>query len=1222
MQITPLTPREALSSAELAVRPTREDTESFKCALLNLLKHSNPTESEEHQKNLIADFLKSANFSPSYFINTKGRTDLVIHTGADASHPVGVLIEAKRAANSQEMVGLTNLNTKAFQELVLYYMRERFRENSRNLSIKKLIITNGYEWFIFKSDTFEKKFAQNPQFVKLFLEFERGVLLGKTTDFFYKEIAEPAISSIDDEIEFAHFDLREYADLLACDDGKGDADIALLFKVLSPAFLLCLPFSNDSNTLNRAFYTELLHIIGLEEKKQGTKRLIARKPPKDRESGSLIENAIVQLESMDKLQRIADPASFGSTREDRLFNAALQLSLSWVNRVLFLKLLEAQLAIFNRDVTGTRFLGADQVLGFEELNRLFFQVLARKPEERSPDIQVRYEQVPYLNSSLFEPSELEQETIVIGNLENLTLQTLTKTVLRDENGKRISTKLTALEYLLRFLDSYDFSNDAVGPIREDSRTLITAPVLGLIFEKINGYKDGAFFTPGIVTMHMCRDIVRRAVLEKFNETCGWECENFAQLYNLIEDRAEANAIVNMVRICDPAVGSGHFLVSALNELVALKSDLRILQDQNGSRLKEYDIRVVGDELLITDEEGLPFQYRRGSTEGQRVQEALFHEKQTLIENCLFGVDINPNSVNICRLRLWIELLKNAYYRRDGALETLPNIDINIRCGNSLLSRFDLDADIGGALKRKGLRITDYRSAITSYQNAKDKDEKREMRRFIDELKGGIRNEILDNHPQAKRLRKAQAAAQFLKDQHQLFESAAEEKTRKAKLEKLKGEIRTAEAKLEELRTDQMLRNAFEWRFEFPEVLDDDGRFVGFDALVGNPPYGVSIKGNERDYLVRSVGKVPDYEIYYLFLDRGRQIVRPNGNLAYILPNTFLFNVNAADYRTTMLQSWAVDEIIDCTAVDIFDEANVRNAILKTTRAESAAEVGYRKTNGKFSLAEILDRPTRKLPASKLQQNNVNWGLLFKLEEDALQLVRKMGSYPQLDERFEVSQGYIPYRKKDLIASHGKDEGEAIVRERKWHATSALDETYIEELWGRSLSRYQFNPSGSFVRYGRHVASYVDMRFFDRSRLLIREITNPRVMATLVEEKFVNDPQIVSIIPRDGASLEVLWAIFNSRFASFYHFCSSPKATKGLFPKILVRDVRNFPVPDAIDSDSGDEIALLVRKAFQYHAEGKLNELKGIEAELDVAVEDLYNLSLDERKIVERELSDR
>jgi adenine-specific DNA-methyltransferase len=123
-------------------------------------------------------------------------------------------------------------------------------------------------------------------------------------------------------------------------------------------------------------------------------------------------------------------------------------------------------------------------------------------------------------------------------------------------------------------------------------------------------------------------------------------------------------IVNSLKICDPAVGSGHFLVSALNEIIAIKNDLRILQDRQGKRLKEYLVEVVNDELVITDEEGQIFEYRPGSPESQRVQEALFHEKQTLIENCLFGVDINPNSVKICRLRLWIELLKSAYYKAD------------------------------------------------------------------------------------------------------------------------------------------------------------------------------------------------------------------------------------------------------------------------------------------------------------------------------------------------------------------------------------------------------------------------------------------------------------------------------------------------------------------------------------------------------------------------------
>ena len=670
------------------------------------------------------------------------------------------------------------------------------------------------------------------------------------------------------------------------------------------------------------------------------------------------------------------------------------------------------------------------------------------------------------------------------------------------------------------------------------------------------------------------------------------------------------------------MGSGHFLVSALNELVALKADLRILQDRADRRLKEYSIEVVADELLITDEEGQPFRYLRDSPESQRVQEALFHEKQALIEGCLFGVDINPNSVNICRLRLWIELLKNAYYRSDGALETLPNIDINIRSGNSLISRFELDAEIGGALKRKGLRISDYRSAISTYQNARTKDEKREMRSFIEELKGGIRSEILENHPQARRLRRAKADADFLRDQHRLFENEAERKARTARLSKLEREIALAEKQLQQIKTDQMLRDAFEWRFEFPEVLDEDGNFIGFDVIVGNPPYGVSIIGDEREYLVRSVGKVPDYEIYYLFLNRGRQIVRPGGKLAYILPNTFLFNVNAAKYRMTLLQSWRVDEVVDCTAVQIFDQAVVRNAILTTTRSAGAESVGYKEAAGAADLAELLERPTKIMPAAKLQSNNVNWSLLFKLREDVLDLVQKLRTFPKLGERFEVSQGYIPYRKKDLAVLFGKEEAAAIVKERRWHASSAVDDCYLEELWGRSLSRYGYTPTGSFVRYGRHVASYVDMRFFDRPRLLVREITNPRVMATLVDETFVNDPQIISVIPRTDAPLDVLWAIVNSRLASFFHFSASPKATKGLFPKILVGDVRGFPVPAGTGGAEGAVVSRLVTEAFQAKSAGNAMELERLERELEDAVNRLYGLTEQDVRIMERELLGR
>lgn len=240
-------------------------------------------------------------------------------------------------------------------------------------------------------------------------------------------------------------------------------------------------------------------------------------------------------------------------------------------------------------------------------------------------------------------------------------------------------------------------------------------------------------------MYMSRETIRRAVVQKFNEVKGWNCKTFEELKEDIQEelksgnrkevRKEANRIINSLRIIDPAVGSGHFLVSVLNELIAIKSELKILVDADMEPLSSYTVVVLNDELILTDEEGGLYSYHPKNKESQRIQETLFHEKQTIIENCLFGVDINPNSVKICRLRLWIELLKNAYYithdfnRGISELQTLPNIDINIKCGNSLVSRFAIDADLKPALRESKWNISSYRNAVTTYHHASNKDEK-------------------------------------------------------------------------------------------------------------------------------------------------------------------------------------------------------------------------------------------------------------------------------------------------------------------------------------------------------------------------------------------------------------------------------------------------------------------------------------------------------------------
>jgi hypothetical protein len=449
---------------------------------------------------------------------------------------------------------------------------------------------------------------------------------------------------------------------------------------------------------------------------------------------------------------------------------------------------------------------------------------------------------------------------------------------------------------------------------------------------------------------MCRETIRRAVVQKFNESKNWECKGLNDLYDKIGDREEANKIVNSITICDPAVGSGHFLVSALNEIIAVKNDLKILQDRDGKRLKEYHVEVVNDELIVTDEEGELFEYNPTNKESQRVQEALFHEKQTIIENCLFGVDINPNSVKICRLRLWIELLKNAYYEtRTGqtpTLQTLPNIDINIKCGNSLVSRFAIDADLKQALKKSKWTIDSYRLAVSTYRNAQSKEQKREMERLINEIKTNFRSEISQNDPKVKALMKLQNELIDLTNAQLFGYDEKQKKGWNAKVAKLTADTKKLGAEIEEIKSNKIYENAFEWRFEFPEVLDDNGDFVGFDVVIGNPPYVRQEEFSElKPYLKAK------YEIYHsiadfltYFVELGYNLLKHKGSFQFIISNKFTRANYGKIMRLFLLHNTSLTHFIDFSGIPVFDEATV-----------DAAIVGFKKvinTPNKFLYAKM------------------------------------------------------------------------------------------------------------------------------------------------------------------------------------------------------------------------------------------------------------------------------
>ncbi|MEP7163040.1 MAG: TaqI-like C-terminal specificity domain-containing protein [Ferruginibacter sp.] len=1209
--IKSITPRNALNKSFLKVKPHRDDIESFKIHLIELLEQIDEKETEEFHKNIISKFLEKTYYSGKHYINTKGRNDLVIHTAKDSKSSVGVIIEAKKPTNKAEMIHKNNFNTKAFHELVLYYMRERITGN--NLEVSHLLITNIYEWYFFDVDIFEKAFAQNKNFVKQFVDFEEKRLVGKNTDFFYTEIAEPAIqelisgnSKAGREIKYTHFDIRNYETILRNKNKQDDTKLIALFKLLSPEHLLKLPFKNDSNSLDKSFYTELLHIIGLTEIKDGGKKLIDRKEEGTRDSGSIIENTITQLDALDKISRLQNPNTFGRTNKERFFNIGLELVITWINRILFLKLLEAQLISYQKNDKTYAFLNKSIIKNYDDLNSLYFQVLAKQSKDRNESIKNLFPKVPYLNSSLFEPTDLEHSCLFISQLQDtIDIPILSNSVLKNNLGKRRTGKINTLEYLFAFLDAYDFSSEGSEEIQEENKTLINASVLGLIFEKINGYKDGSFFTPGYITMYMCKQTIRRAVIQKFNEGKNWGCKSVEDLYNKIEDKKEANEIINTLKICDPAVGSGHFLVSALNEIIAIKSDLKILMDRQGKILRDYHFEVSDDELAITDEDGKLFEYNPQNKESQRIQETLFHEKQTIIENCLFGVDINTNSVKICRLRLWIELLKNAYYKPESnfvELETLPNIDINIKCGNSLINRFPLDVDLSKALKKAKLSIKSYKEAVQNYRHAINKDQKKQMEDLIATIKSNFRTEISTNDPLVKKLSSKRGELNKLVNQHALFElTKTEKKEQKENQELLESEIGELEIKIAEIKSNKIYENAFEWRFEFPEVLNNDGDFLGFDVIIANPPYGVEFADNEKknfklSYPISSVGKLDSYKLFY---EQSFRILKPNYFHAFIAPNTFLYNIQSKDLRDFILDNTVIQDAVELRK-NIFEDApDVVTVILLLKYSNLSdylfpVKVAY--ADFKYSnIDEDEWQINQTIPISTFlndEEKKINLRRDFKLDS----VINKMNSFPKLGDNFFLKQGTKPYGDKN------HKEADLLGKEK-------IDDSWEAAINGRNISQYNIHFENDYVKRSSELHSVLNKEIVTSPKIYFQRMRKislfPRIVAAFDDSNIHGLYTCSVIYPRENVtiSLKFILALLNSHLINVWYKNYDTDI------EIKLASVKNIPIPEVSEKQE-KEITSLVEELKKENA-----DIRKLKKEIDDLVYDLFNLTPDEIKIV-------
>ncbi|GAA9906338.1 class I SAM-dependent DNA methyltransferase [Helicobacter pylori] len=1026
--------------------PKKETIENFEKEINSLLENAPRQDDEEFQKNEINKFLKNAY---GYECNTRKKVDSAIYVDGE----VRVLIEVKALNNKTEFPkNRENPLSKAFCQMVLYFLEE----TEENNSLKHAIICNVHEFFLF--DCKDLLFLKEDKRIKKFYKnYDKKEGTDSSKPKFYEDLEQYLKEDFQGELPYTHFNLS--------DDFK---ELPLIYQVLSHEVLLKQRKTLDANTLNKDFYKELLYILGLEEQNDKGKTLI--KPSRTQNSLSdVLKKAYKNLDDEE----------------------VMALLIAWNNRILFLRLLESLLISFEHF---ENFLTTENFKDFNALNTLFFEVLAKKNNERLSEIKEDkiLEKIPYLNSSLFDKTPLELKGHEIKLLDNKKLEIYKNSVLKKHEDYQKQKDLPLLKYLFEFLRVYDFTTtpkDIKDNQNKSESRLINPSVLGLVFEKLNGYKEGSFYTPSFITGYMCKESITPIVLDKFNATYQWDCENLKALREKIDrnfSNEKAKEYLNTLltlRICDPAVGSGHFLVSALNEMVLIAYELGLI-----AFLYRHKLRLENDEIIIihTPTGGI-FNYTKAHSENDphhQIQKELFELKKSIIENCLFGVDINPNSCEITKLRLWIELLKYSYYifeegKNTDALETLPNIDINIKCGNSLIFNFPLNSKltIGQTLEfSKNLKaeIKEYKNSVMFYKEGLG--EKAKILQNIAKLKSLIINYFIEQH-QAKRHLKESLKA-FIseygdgifdistafgmemlkiarhKDNNYKFVPTLTKKQPSpigVEANKLLIKIKECYETLENLKNSKTL----EWRFEFPEVLDDEGDFLGFDCIIGNPPYIRQEQIKDIKPLLQK--QYQDFynstaDIYTYFFALSYRLLKEKGFNAFITSNKYARAKYGAKLRELLLKKTTIVSYMELNALKVFESAAVDTSIMSFIKQEPPKESGFNyyepTPDDKNDLKSARSLPMKQSALSTESFIFANTTLL-----DLRDKIESVGT-PLKDWDIQIYRGIltgcneafiVPTEKRDAILNACKTQGE---RER----TEALIKPILR---GKDIKRYSY-----------------------------------------------------------------------------------------------------------------------------------------------------------------------
>lgn len=611
-----------------------------------------------------------------------------------------------------------------------------------------------------------------------------------------------------------------------------------------------------------------------------------------------------------------------------------------------------------------RYKDNDRLLS-DVLEPLFFNTLneARPDDIADPRLGDNIK-IPYLNGGLFEKDALD--------------------------NRNIDFPYSYFSELMEFFSEYNFTIDENDP--NDAEVGIDPEMLGHIFENLlEDNKDkGAYYTPKEIVQYMCRETIVQYLKSHIDKQLYPAVETLIKqgvVEVKLQNKTNANEIYNLlktVKVCDPAIGSGAFPMGILNAL--------------------YHARMQLYGFLKSTED---FSHAK--------------VKRDIIQNNIFGVDIEQGAVDIARLRFWLALVVD-----ETMPQPLPNLDYKIMCGNSQLCRYPLDMPIEGVFveyNRKGkdratkeglqwenFTLESYKELVASY--TEEHQNKTALHTKIAEIKDCFKTTLAYGD-----IKKRQTAERLVYE----YEETPMFGECKANLDpvgykKAKSILARMKKQEEEVLNNKYYQNSFEWRFEYPQLLDEKGNFTGFDIIIANPPY---IKeGKMSKTFFEPYKKSPYYkgkmDIWYLFACNCIDLLKDNGSLCFIATNNWTTSFGASILRNKVIKETRICNLIDFGAVMMFESASIQTMIMLFNKDKVTDDYSFdyrRLTTGnsteKDAIALLDGTSTNSMCFQPVVRrgNYMNSSLTFSMNNDIFTLLSSINDKIYLQKK-EIAQGIV------------------------------------------------------------------------------------------------------------------------------------------------------------------------------------------------------------------------